>query len=460
MKVLSTEGLTKLIQLIKNSFISINDTEQATEIETETPSEVTLATVATTGSYNDLSDKPSSRNIGEVIASAIPLSDAGLHLLDGSLIQRGVYTDFVDYIAGLVSDYPDLFVSENDWQTAVATYGVCGKFVYDSTNNTVRLPKITGFIEGTTDITALGDLIEAGLPNLTSNPWANVLCHQNTSDNDEALGYEYGGTANGWGTSSGIYGHFTFDASRSNSIYGNSNTVQPQSIKVLYYIVMATSTNTDIEVDIDEVITDLNSKANDADVVHKTGDETITGYKTFDDAVYIKNTEYAYNETPSSTSWTSLGIKDKNGTLMGTCERIKLADGSDCIQLNIFGKNGSWASSALGLGINSSGVTYTYCPASDVNGSIVTTVNKSKDSNGYFKLGNGLIVQWGYVNGGTAKTGNVTFPTAFSSVNGVRVVACSNQTSVNISVGGESTTGFTWGKSSSSAYIKWIAVGY
>lgn len=50
MKVLSTDGLTKLIQLIKNGFISVDDT-----VSTNT---VTLATVATSGSYNDLSNKP------------------------------------------------------------------------------------------------------------------------------------------------------------------------------------------------------------------------------------------------------------------------------------------------------------------------------------------------------------------------------------------------------------------
>jgi hypothetical protein len=50
MKVLSTAGLTKLIQLIKSAFISVD--------ETETTTEITLANVATTGSYNDLSNKP------------------------------------------------------------------------------------------------------------------------------------------------------------------------------------------------------------------------------------------------------------------------------------------------------------------------------------------------------------------------------------------------------------------
>lgn len=50
MKVLTTEGLTQLIQLIKSSFISVDDT-----VTTNT---VTLSTVATSGSFNDLTDKP------------------------------------------------------------------------------------------------------------------------------------------------------------------------------------------------------------------------------------------------------------------------------------------------------------------------------------------------------------------------------------------------------------------
>lgn len=73
MKVLSTTGLTKLIQLIKSSFVSATDVEQT--------SEVSLATVATTGAYSDLSGKPtvdqtynaSSTNAqsGVAVASAI-----------------------------------------------------------------------------------------------------------------------------------------------------------------------------------------------------------------------------------------------------------------------------------------------------------------------------------------------------------------------------------------------------
>ena len=204
------------------------------------------------------------RNIGEIVTSTLPLTDAGLHLLDGALIQgSGIYADFVDYIAGLYTADPTAayFTDETSWQTAVTTYGVCGKFVYDSVANTVRLPKITGIVEGTTDLTALGDLVQAGLPNITGSTTYGVgnpvipngafskagqlswkTYSQTSSTNDEVC-------------------YQNFDASVSSPIYGNSTTVQPQTIKVLFYIVIATVTKTDIQVDIDNVVTDLNGKA-------------------------------------------------------------------------------------------------------------------------------------------------------------------------------------------------------
>jgi hypothetical protein len=203
-------------------------------------------------------------------------------LLDGSLISgSGSYSAFVTYIASLVSSYPDLFETEANWQSSVSTYGVCGKFVYDSVNNTVRLPKITGFTEGTIDPTVLGDLVQAGLPNITGG---NLL-HSDLAD-----GSLYGCTNIVRSTDSdkakfpnGSRSFATqsakIDASLSNSIYGNSTTVQPQSIKVLYYIVIATSTKTSIEVDIDEIATDLNGKADvDLSNVNVSGTSLASGW--------------------------------------------------------------------------------------------------------------------------------------------------------------------------------------
>lgn len=67
MKVLTTAGLTKLIQLIKGAFISVDDTEQT--------SEVSLATVATTGAYSDLTGQPT---IPAVYNSTIAFTQGGV----------------------------------------------------------------------------------------------------------------------------------------------------------------------------------------------------------------------------------------------------------------------------------------------------------------------------------------------------------------------------------------------
>lgn len=73
--------------------------------------------------------------------------------------------------------------------------------------------------------------LEAGLPNITGGikswePWGAFRL--NSSDTN--LGFQNGGM---WGGTS--KGPCSFDASRSNSIYGKSNTVQPPSIKVRVY---------------------------------------------------------------------------------------------------------------------------------------------------------------------------------------------------------------------------------
>ena len=212
---------------------------------------------------NLIKNNSSRRNIGELIYTLIPIQDANLHLLDGSLLYSGVYSDFIDYIADLYAENPsaNYFTTESDWQTAVTTYGVCGKFVYDSTNNTVRLPKVTGIIEGTTDVTALGDLVEAGLPNHDHIMHSKGAINGSYYLTKDAQSYS-GGGSDYFGRRTSVDSNLrTGNASENNPIYGNSSTVQPQTIKAFYYIVIATSTKTDIQIDIDNVVTDLNGKA-------------------------------------------------------------------------------------------------------------------------------------------------------------------------------------------------------
>lgn len=107
-----------------------------------------------------------------------------------------------------------------------------------------------------------------------------------------------------------------------------------------------------------------------------------------------------------------------------------------------------------------------YGTASDANGSIVTTVNKTKLADGYFKFGNGMIVQWGYV-AFSSQAADVSFPVAFSGESTYRFVALRRAGSSNTSDGGQifarnrtSTTINLYASSANTASCDWIAIGF
>lgn len=74
--------------------------------------------------------------------------------------------------------------------------------------------------------------IAAGLPNITGNCGGNFVTHMSSSQGDGALWYTKKGNSLGDAGGNMPYGSITFDASRSSSIYGNSNTVQPPAYRV------------------------------------------------------------------------------------------------------------------------------------------------------------------------------------------------------------------------------------
>lgn len=285
------------------------------------------------------------RNIGEIVASTIELTDAGLHLLDGSLLSgSGSYDAFVSYIARLYAADPtaNYFTTEANWQASVLTYGVCGKFVYDSVNNTVRLPKVTGFVEGTIDANALGDLVEAGLPNITGT----AIFGADITDTTGALYISRYNLKNENGSGANNGDELAIDASHSNAIYGNSNTVQPQSINVFYYIVVATTTKTDIEVNIDEIATDLNGKA-DIDLSNinptQTTKSTIIGWGMPDFSTGVsKTTNTPEPYTAETNGWVT--IQSTSNTVNSG---YLVIDGVNvCGQGGISNAAGSWTFSA------------------------------------------------------------------------------------------------------------------
>ena len=100
MKIVSTDALTKLIQLIKSNFISVNDTVTATTVE--------LADVATTGDYEDLINTP---NYGAGLSysnSQLQLLDQDGNNLGNPVTISGGGTSAWGSITGTLSNQTDL----------------------------------------------------------------------------------------------------------------------------------------------------------------------------------------------------------------------------------------------------------------------------------------------------------------------------------------------------------------
>lgn len=205
--------------------------------------------------------------IGTIFPATCKLDDACFHLADGSLIsQTGIYSQFVTWLKARINEnnanVPTCTQSEFD--SDVATYGQCGKYVIDDTAGTIRLPKITKFIQGLSNVSEIANNISAGLPNITGSI-GDIRYKKGSVDSNGALynvlnnGVSPAGYTNDTDAPNG--GILSFDASRSNSIYGNSTTVQPPAIQYPYYIVMGSNTKTPTQVNLDNIVEDLNNKA-------------------------------------------------------------------------------------------------------------------------------------------------------------------------------------------------------
>jgi hypothetical protein len=202
-------------------------------------------------------------------------------------------------------------------------------------------------------------------------------------------------------------------------------------------------------------------------------------------SIHEQKTELTKGTAPTSGQDTSGGISfvDKNDESLADILFSYTTDKNTLVSLRPFKANASsdTAFSALSIVYPATGNPYATAPASDVANSIVTTINKSKAANGYFQLGNGLIVQWGKSTA-TSSSGSVTLPKAFSSTNYAVVindvmanVPSSQGSNANVVgwgvVQSRSTTAFTaflcnyensywWAYKESGRTFTWIAIGY
>ena len=220
----------------------------------------------------------------QIIQSPVPLTDANLHLLDGALLSgSGAYSEYVTMMGALHDADPtaNIWTDEATWQATVTSTGSCGKFVYDSVNNTLRLPKYDArYLKSTLSASDLGDVVNAQAPNIKGKFLSAPACTSSeTTDYHNQYWTEafkdsypanspFGNRLQAGSSYGGIL--CDFNANNSNSIYKDSaTTIDPDAVKVYYYIVLGTVSKTDIQIDIDQVLTDLNGKA-DKDLSNAT----------------------------------------------------------------------------------------------------------------------------------------------------------------------------------------------
>lgn len=163
-----------------------------------------------------------------------------------------------------------------------STYGIAWYYGIDKENERIFLPRTKWFIQPTGEITEVNTVNEAGLPNITgstklrfnsgstiwvSSPSGAISASSNAGCENQG----YGGTTNRPSV-------LNFNASNSNSIYGNSDTVQPPSINQLLYICVG---NTNVESAVTDVV----------DVTTTENDTVPLGYSTYQNGI-IPNTSW------------------------------------------------------------------------------------------------------------------------------------------------------------------------
>lgn len=204
--------------------------------------------------------------IGTIINYAFDDVPVGYIRLDGSMLDNAasVAPQFVEFLNKvnnrLVGE--KLIVAKSEYETMLTQYGSCGKFAWYGTS--LRFPTIDCFVKGlgkqTQIVTQLAKITGAGLPNITGNigrpsDWNGAVTTGAFYSLGKARAVDSGGGAAYWD-------YVAIDASRSNSIYGNSKTVTPINIQYPYIMSVFNRIQWTSQADYDALIAASVDKAN------------------------------------------------------------------------------------------------------------------------------------------------------------------------------------------------------
>ena len=201
--------------------------------------------------------------------------------------------------------------------------GVAWYYIFDYTNQRFKLPRTKYGFTGLRD--AVGKYVEPGLPNITGGRIVGVLSTAETS--------LYGAFDKDWTATNGSVSNgdtrsgYSFDASRSNSIYGNSTTVQPPATQMYLYFYAGNTVRNETEIDVGEITEALNGKL-DQDLSNASANfkETIVGWgmPDYSTAVSKTNTGFTADKkgfilATTGTMYNSGSSVSINGTVIWYC---------------------------------------------------------------------------------------------------------------------------------------------
>ena len=164
--------------------------------------------------------------VGDIPAGGVPYC--------GQEVNRSTYSALWEY-----ANAKGLVKSESEWQSLYNAQG--GNVAFYSSGNgssTFRMPRLVGYVRGASSQSESGSYVKEGLPNITGTLYGarssagknasyeggltwDTLSETNPNQTVSKTDYSYGSTAR-------------LDASKSNSIYGNSSHVTPETSVVLY----------------------------------------------------------------------------------------------------------------------------------------------------------------------------------------------------------------------------------
>ena len=157
--------------------------------------------------------------------------------------------------------------SYDDYNDNLIIYGQCGKFAIDLENKTFKVPLIKdgAVIQQALTNDELGKAYNAGSPNITGVIFSSRLRsktnEQKTGAFSNSGSITKANTANNDGADVNSYS-IDFDASLSNPIYGNSETVQMNAVALRHFVVVANGQVNESMMDWSAWASSLQGKAN------------------------------------------------------------------------------------------------------------------------------------------------------------------------------------------------------